>query len=75
VVTARVGGESQTLELGPNQAKEVTFAPPRGLPYKGTFVTVARFRSMLGSRSPKGDDPRELGAFVSIRLEVEPAQR
>lgn len=75
VVTARVGGESQTLELGPNQAKEAAFATPGGFPYKGTFVTVVRFRSTLGSRSPSGDDPRELGAFVSIRLEVEPAQR
>ena len=75
VVTARVAGETRTLELAPNEAKEEAFAPPRGFPYKGTFVSVVRFRSTRASRSPRGDDPRELGAFVSIRLEVEPAQR
>ena len=71
-VTVRVGAESQTLELGPNEAKAAAFAPPRGFPYKDTFVTVVRLRSTRASRSPRGDDARELGAFVSIRLEVEP---
>ncbi len=72
VVTVRVGGATQSLELGPNEAKEAAFWAPDGFPYKGTFVTVVRFRSTRGSRSPRGDDPRELGAFVSIRLEVQP---
>ncbi|HET7292486.1 MAG TPA: hypothetical protein VFM88_08680 [Vicinamibacteria bacterium] len=71
-VTLRVGGETRTLALGPNEAKEVAFSPPLGFAYKETYVTVVRLRSTRGSVSPRGDDPRELGAFVSIRLEVEP---
>lgn len=70
-VAVRVGGESRTLELGPNETREAAFEPPRGFPYKETFVTVIRLRSTRSSRSPRGDDTRELGAFVSIRLEVE----
>jgi hypothetical protein len=75
VVTVRVAGASRTLELAPNEAKQLVFTPPRGFPYKGTFVTVVHLRSTRASRSPRGDDPRELGAFVSIGLEVEAAQR
>lgn len=75
VVTLRVAGESRTLELGPNETREVVFTPPEGFPYKATYVSVLGFRSTRASRSPDGADTRELGAFVSARLEVVPKAR
>jgi hypothetical protein len=74
-VTLRVAGERRVVELGPNETREVVFAPPEGFPYKATYVTPLRFRSTRASRSPGGEDPRELGAFVSMRLEVVPKRR
>ncbi len=70
VVTLRTAGESQTLELGPNQTQQVFFSPTPGFPYKDTFVHVLQLGSTRASRSPVGADTRELGSFVSVELLV-----
>jgi hypothetical protein len=72
VVTIRLGGVSETVTLGPNESKEVVFAPALGFPYKDTFVHVLKFTSTRASRSPEGSDTRELGSFVTMKLEVVP---
>jgi hypothetical protein len=59
----------QTVEVVPDEMKELVFEPGAGFPYYDTFLTVLRFRSER-DQSPPGDLlPR--GAFVSITLEVD----
>jgi hypothetical protein len=73
-VTVRVGGQSATLAVGPGEAREAAFTPPRGYRYYDTFLHVVRFRSRRAAPAPDGSG-RELGAFVDIKLEPDPRPR
>jgi hypothetical protein len=68
-VTVRVCSVEQTVEVLPDEMKELVFEPGPGFPYYDTFLTVLRLRSERG-QSPAGD-LRPRGAFVSIGLDVD----
>jgi glycosyl transferase family 87 len=67
-VTVRACGVEQTVEVAPDEMKELVFEPGAGFPYYDTFLTMVRLRSDRGQSPPGELRPR--GAFVSIALEV-----
>jgi hypothetical protein len=72
-VSLRIGLDQQRFQLAPGQVGEATFTPGPGFPYYDTFVHVIRMRSGRGGPGPAvtaGQEPRTLGSFVSILLEV-----
>jgi hypothetical protein len=74
-VRLATGGASQTVSVAARETREIVFRPPRGFPYKDTFVHVLETRSRRGGvvSGPSGD-ARLLGAFVQITLEVVPRE-
>jgi hypothetical protein len=68
-VTVRMCGVEQTVEVVPDEMKELVFEPGAGFPYYDTFLTVVRLRSERGQA--EAGDSRMRGAFVSIALEVD----
>lgn len=68
-VSVTVGGLSKQATLASGESRDLVFSPPRGFPYKDTFVHVVTFRSTLGGALPGGDG-RSLGSFVTVRLDV-----
>jgi glycosyl transferase family 87 len=73
-VTVRLAGESATVTVGPGQAGEASFTPPRGFRYNDTFLYVLRFRSRRSAPAPDGS-PRPVGAFVTIAIDPSPRPR
>lgn len=68
-VSVSVDSTLERATLASGESRELVFSPPRGFPYKDTFVHVVKLRSTLGGALP-GPDARSLGAFVTIRLDV-----
>ena len=64
-VTARLGGSSEGIGLGPGQTLEVSLPAGRGLRYYDTYLHVLHLRSRRGAALA---DRRSVGAFVEVRL-------
>ncbi|MBI3932432.1 MAG: hypothetical protein HY317_03385 [Acidobacteria bacterium] len=64
----RLGGRRASLAVAPGLAAEVTLEAGGGFVYKDSFVHVLRLASTRAGRA--GADPRFLGAFVRIELDV-----
>jgi hypothetical protein len=69
-VSVAAGGPSERVAVGPGEQREVLLDPASGFPYKYTFVHVLRFRSSRGGTPRDHPDTRNLGAFVSMALEL-----
>jgi hypothetical protein len=71
IVTVRLGRVRRRVPLEALKTAEVVLEPKGpGFGYYDTFVHVLEFESRNRGTSPR--DPRILGAFVQIRLEVAP---
>jgi hypothetical protein len=68
-VTARLGGSSRRIGLGPGQVQEISVPAGRGLRYYDTYLHVLHLRSRRGAPLADG---RSVGAFVEVRLEMGP---
>jgi len=68
-VTARLGGRSGRVTVGPGQAAEIELPAPRGVRYYDTYLHVLRLESRRGARLADG---RAVGAFVTVRLVMGP---
>ena len=70
-VTVRVGGRTGAVVVGPGESHDLRLGPGEGFVYKDSFVYVLNLTSRRGGRIVGASgDPRELGAFVAITLEV-----
>jgi len=67
-VQVELEGSSETVVLSPGEGREALFEPSKGFPYYGTLLYELHFRS---SYSGLAKDPRKLGAFVHITLDVD----
>ena len=70
IVTAHVGSSRGTLVLQPNQRGTLDLTPDRGMLFYDSFLYVVRIGSRTGG-SPGPADPRSLGSFVHIELDVD----
>ncbi len=68
-VTARLGGGSRRVTVGPGQVAEIELPADRGVRYYDTFLHVLRLHSRRGARLADG---RSVGAFVDVRLVMGP---
>ena len=68
-VTARLGGRSGRVTVGPGQAAEIELPARRGVRYYDTYLHVLRLESRRGARLADG---RAVGAFVTVRLVMGP---
>jgi hypothetical protein len=69
-VTVKAAGREQTIDVGPGQEGQATFDTGPGFPYYDTFLHVVRLRSERAAPLPGTVPPRDVGAFVTLTLEV-----
>jgi hypothetical protein len=70
VVTARAGRSRGTVVLQPHQRGTVELTPAHGMLFYDSLLYVVRISSRSGA-SPGSADPRTLGSFAHIELEVD----
>ncbi len=72
-VEVRLGRSRGGLRLDPGASKSLVLEPAGPLVYKDSFVYVIKLESQRGAEAPApgGHSLRNLGAFVSISLEVD----
>jgi len=74
VVTARAGDSRGTLVLQPHQTGTIELVPGRGMLFYDSLLYVVQISSRTGG-SPGPADPRSLGSFVRIDLDVDRRER
>jgi hypothetical protein len=76
-----VGRVRRTIALGPGEEVQLAVEPGRGLLFYDSFVYVLKMRSERGAQPRTGPstgsatDPRSLGAWVRIQLDVDKRTR
>jgi hypothetical protein len=68
-VTARLGGRSARVSVGPGESREIELPAGRGLRYYDTYLHTLRLSSRRGAPLSDG---RVVGAFVEVRLVMGP---